>query len=368
MSERVCQIVVINPGSTSTKVAVAENERIVFQENIGHSPEELAHKEVQQQLGMRTRLVLRTLQAAGVDLGRTDAFAGRGGGLKPLESGTYLVDDALLRDARTGTGGQHPAQLAAQICEALRQKYGGKAYVVNPPDVDEFCEAARISGIRGVYRESRVHALNQKEVAYRFCAANGLDYKRTNLIVAHIGGGISVTAHRQGKMIDSNDILHGDGPMAPTRCGSVSVAKVIELCYSGKFSKKEMLEKTTKTGGLMDLLGTADAREIERRIEAGDAHAKLVYDAMIYQIGKSIGSCGACLKGEVRQILLTGGMAHSGYLTGHLRELVGWIAPVTVMAGEFEMEALASGAYRVLTGQEPAALYTGIPPWTPENC
>lgn len=359
------QIIAINPGSTSTKIAVFRDETLLFSRSIDHKAGEMSD-EIQQQLDCRAELVLKTLREAGIDVAQTDAFVGRGGGLVSMESGTYRVDETLLAHARAGTGGQHPAQLASQICARLCAQYGGAAFVVNPPDVDEFSDVARMTGLRGVYRESRIHALNQKEVAYRCCAENGLDYYACNLIVAHLGGGISIAAHQRGRMIDCNDILHGDGPMTPTRCGSVSVAQIIRLCFSGEYTEKELLAKTTKTGGLLDLLGTADVREVEARIAAGDAYAALVYDAMCYQIAKQIGSCAAALEGEVARIVLTGGMSHSDYLTGKVKRAVGWIAPITVIAGEYEMEALAAGAYRVLSAQEKPKSYTGQPVWRPE--
>ncbi len=361
------QILAINPGSTSTKIAVFSDEELVYKKTIDHDPGALPGSEVQDQLKFRLDTVINTLKEAKIPVEKMDLYVGRGGGLVNTCGGTYLVNEKLLEHAAIGILGQHPAQLASQICALLCKRYGGTAYVVNPPDVDEFIEEARIVGIRDVYRPSQIHALNQKEVAIRYSKKCGRPYGALNLIVAHLGGGISVTAHRCGRMIDSNNILKGDGPLTPTRCGAVPVAQVIELCFGGAYTKKELLEKTYKNGGLMDLLGTADAREIEGRIQNGDSYAKLCYDAMIYQIGKNIGSCAAVLEGKVDAVILTGGLAYSAYVTDVLIRMTEWIAPVNVMAGEFEMEALAAGALRVERGEEPAIFYNGVPVWTPPD-
>jgi butyrate kinase len=292
---------------------------------------------------------------------------GRGGGLVAVKGGAYLVTDRLLEDARKGMAGQHPAQLASQICALYLKEYGGKAYIVNAPDVDEYDEIARVSGLKDIFRQSHTHALNQKEIAIRYCEANGLLYDATNLILAHIGGGISVTAHHNGKMIDGNDIIKGEGPMTPTRAGTLPTLDLMKMCYSGKFSEKEMKDRLSKNGGLIDHLGTADAREIEKRIGDGDGYARIVYDAMIYQIAKNIGSCAVTLQGKVEAIILTGGISNSKYMTDRIKEYTHWITKVVVMPGEFEMEALAAGALRVAQGKETAHEYDGIPVWTGFN-
>jgi butyrate kinase len=241
--------------------------------------------------------------------------------------------------------------------------YGGKAFVVNPPDVDEFQLVARVSGLHDVFRESRGHPLNQKEVAIRYTAEIGKRYEDLNLVISHIGGGVTVTAHRKGLMVDSTDVINGDGPMAPTRAGAVPAVAIIKMSCSGKYTEREMYDRITKNGGLVDHLGTADVKEIQKRIRNGDAYANLIYDAMIYQIGKNIGAYATVLKGEVDAILLTGGIAHDAYLVEQITDMVKYIAPVKVYAGEFEMEAMAAGALRVLTGQEQPKTYTGVPVW-----
>ncbi len=362
--EKTYRILSVNPGSTSTKVAVFENEKQVFLKNISHEAEQLKEfKDVQNQLDYRKEMVEKVLKEAEIDLKSIDIFVGRGGGLVSVAGGTYLINDRLLQDAAIGMAGQHPAQLASQICNKFVQEYGGRAYIVNPPDTDEFDEIARITGLKGVYRESRIHTLNQKEIALRYCKNRGLDYKKVNLLICHIGGGISVTAHKEGRMIDSNDIIGGDGPMTPTRAGSLATVKVLKMCFSGEYTEKQLYNRLSKEGGLIDHLGTADGREIEKMIEEGNTYAKKVYDAMIYQIAKYAGECACALKGKVDVIILTGGLSNSKYLTGKLTEYIEWISDVCIMPGEFEMEALAAGALRVERGEEKALLYTGEAVW-----
>ncbi|MDR0849541.1 MAG: butyrate kinase [Propionibacteriaceae bacterium] len=358
-------ILAINPGSTSTKVAVFEDEHEVLSRNVAHDPAELsAFADIQDQLVYRKEAVEHVLAIDHIDLSSIDIFVGRGGGLVPVKSGAYEVSPRLLQDASKGMAGQHPAQLASQICDLYVKQYGGVAYIVNAPDVDEYDEIARVSGLKDIVRQCHMHTLNQKEIALRYCADNGIDYYGVNLIIAHMGGGISVAAHRRGAMVDGNDIIKGEGPMMPNRAGSLPSLDLFALCYSGKYTQKEMKDRLSRTGGLMDHLGIDDAREIERRIADGDEYAKLVYEAMLYQVAKCVGSAAAVLKGCVTGIILTGGMANSAYVTRYISDYVAWIAPVTVMAGEFEMEALAAGALRVARGEETAQQYDGIPVWT----
>ncbi len=358
------KIFAINPGSTSTKVALFLDDRKIFSANVDHDAEELKkYKEISDQFDYRKDTILRELQKAGQDISDCNAFAGRGGGLASCAGGTYRINEILYEHAKAGFTVKHPAMLGPQLARYFADAYGAEAFVVNPPDVDEFCDSARVTGWKGVYRESRIHALNQKEVGIRYAAEKGKKYEDMNLVICHIGGGISVTAHEKGRMIDSNDIAQGDGPMAPTRCGSIPVKDVVKACYSGKYTEQEMQQRITKTGGLVDHLGTSDAREVGQMIADGNAYARIVYDAMIYQIGKYAGSMAAALHGMVDGIILTGGISHDRYLVEHLTDMIGFIAPVTVMAGEFEMEALAAGALRVLTGREEAKSYKGIPVW-----
>lgn len=359
------KVFAINPGSTSTKIAMFEGENAVFSKNVSHDAEKLKEfKEISDQFEYRKETILNELKKAGQTLAGVDAFSARGGGLVNVESGVYAVGEKLLEHARIGFTVKHPATLGAQLAAAFAEEYGGQAFVVNPPDVDEFQDVARVTGLKGIYRESRIHALNQKEIGIRYAAKMGKRYEELNLIICHIGGGISVTAHKRGKMIDSNDIANGDGPMAPTRCGQIPVKDVITMCFSGKYTEKEMRDKVTKTGGLVDHLGTSDAREVEKMMKNGDPYAKLIYDAMIYEIGKTAGSMAAVLKGSVDAIILTGGISHDNYVVEYLTSMLSFIAPIAVMAGEFEMEALAAGAVRILNGEETVKEYTGIPVWS----
>ena len=362
------KILAINPGSTSTKVALFQNGECELSRNVAHDAARLAEfAEVPDQLPYRKQTIEALLVEEGADLSGLDAVVGRGGGLLPMEGGTYVVDEKLLHDARVGANGvAHPAQLGSQLADEFAREHGAQAFVVNPPDVDELQEVARITGIRGVYRNVHLHALNLKETAIRHAASLGRAYEDCNFIVCHIGGGVSVSAHRRGKMVDGFDIVGGEGPMAPTRCGSVAVADV--AVYAREHGADALTALCHKTGGFVDLAGTSDAIELTQRAEAGDEACRLAWDAMIYQIGKCIGSMAVVLEGEVDGILLGGGMAHSGDLVERLRRACEWIAPVTAYPGEFEMEAMAAGAVRVLSGQDEARHYTGEPVWEPPAC
>lgn len=358
------KIFAINPGSTSTKVALFEDYTEVFSFNVSHDAAKLKEfPQISNQFAYRKETILGELSKRNISLEGTAAFVGRGGGLVGLEGGTYTINETLLHHARIGFTVKHPATLGSQLAYDFARTYGGEAFVVNPPDVDELELIARVSGLADVARESRGHPLNQKEVGIRYAAETGRKYEDLNLVISHIGGGVSVTAHKRGRMVDTTDVINGDGPMAPTRAGSIPASAIIKMCYSGKYTEKEMYDRITKNGGLVDHLGSSDVLEIKKRIENGDDHAKLIYDAMIYQIGKYIGAYATVLKGNVDAILLTGGIANDTYLVQQITEMVGYIAPVKVYAGEFEMEALASGALRVLSGLEEPRTYTGIPVW-----
>jgi butyrate kinase len=358
------RVFAINPGSTSTKIALFENDRLLYSANVSHEAEKLKEfQEISDQFDYRKETILNLLNENNVSLQDISAFVGRGGGQAPLAGGVYLINDLLLHHARFEYTIRHPAILGSQLAHDFASTYGGQAFVVNSPDVDEFDEVARVTGLVNIYRESKTHALNQKEVGIRYGASINKNYDELNLIIAHIGGGISIVAHRKGMMVDSNDIVNGDGPMAPTRSGSIPARDIVKMCFSGKYSEKDIYDKFTKSGGLIDHLGTSNVREIKKRIDQGDVKAKLIYDAMIYQICKSIGASASVLKGKVDAIILTGGIANDQYLVDRIKESVEFVAPVKVMAGEFEMEAMAAGAIRVLTGKETPKEYTGVPVW-----
>ncbi len=362
--ERKYKVFAINPGSTSTKISVFENEKCLYSENVQHDASALKQfKEISDQLPYRKEIILEAVKRNNINLAEMDAFVGRGGSAHPMISGTYPVSGLLLEHTKKGILVQHPANLGCQIARAFADPLGKPSFVVNPPCVDEFMDVVRITGFSDIYRSSSIHALNQKENGIRYAKSSGRKYEDLNLIICHIGGGTSVTVHLKGRMADSNDIVNGDGPMAPTRAGALPAVDLVKLCYSGKWTEKELYNRITKDGGLVDHLGTSDAREIRARMDNGDKYAALVYDAMIYQIAKTIGSYAVTLNGKVDQIILTGGIANEKYLVEKLTGYVDWIAPVTVHAGEFEMEALAAGTIRVLSGEEEPKDYTGIPVW-----
>ncbi|MCR5677155.1 MAG: butyrate kinase [Agathobacter sp.] len=362
------RILTINPGSTSTKLGCFEGEKELFTMNVSHDAEDLKKfATISDQLPYRKDMILNALKEANIDLSTIDAFVGRGGGLMAVEGGTYTINDIALDHARRGANGiQHPAQLGPQIARGFADEYQKPSFIVNAPDTDELCLEARITGIKGVYRNVHLHALNLKETAIRHSNNNGWNYEDKNYVVCHIGGGISVSAHQKGKMIDGFDIVGGEGPMAPTRCGSIPAAELIRYCFAHD-DMKEVLALTTKTGGFVSHLGTSDALDVSNRANAGDKDAKLVWDAMIYQLIKCISAMAGVLHGEVDGILLGGGMVHNKELVARLTNACQWIAPVSAYPGEFELEAMAAGAIRVLEGKEQVKEYTGKPVWTPDQ-
>ena len=357
------KILTLSPGSTSTKVAVFDGTEALFRLNVTHPAEELKQFDLAaDQFEYRKATILAALEEQGLKLTDIDAFAGYCGAMGPTIGGTFAIDQTVC-DHVMNAGVNHPAILGAPLLYAFAQEVGKPAYAVNQPDTDELCDVARITGWPGVYRKSHVHCLNQKECAIRCAAEVGKTYTTGNFIVAHVGGGLSVACHAHGRMIDTNDVLEGSGPFAPNRSGDAPLKPVVKLAFSGEHDKKEMDGVIGKTGGLVGLCGTDDARVICKRIEEGDEWAKVVYDAMAYQVAKNIGAFAAVLKGEVDGIVLTGGVSNDPYFTGYITERVGWIAPVKVYGGDFEMDALASGAIRALDGEEEVMTFTGEPSW-----
>ena len=355
------KILAINPGSTSTKVAVFKGKEKLFSENVAHAAEELAKfKEVSDQLPFRYEMIKKMLEEQNIDLKDLDAVVGRGGGLFSCEGGVYAINETLYDHAKRGANGvQHPAQLGPQIAKAFADEYGCPAFVVNPPDTDEAIAVARMTGIKGVIRRPLGHALNQKETAIVHSKKMGVKYEDMNYIVCHIGGGTSIAAHQKGKMIDCNDIVGGDGPMTPTRSGSVPLAQTVAHIFDKGMDKKSAMAYATKTGGFVDLLGTSDAREVFDMAQNGNKFAKLCWDAMVYQIIKQVGAMAAAMYGKVDAILMGGGMAHNKALVEEVTKACSFIAPVYAYPGEFEMEAMANGATRVLDGEEEIKTYTG---------
>lgn len=361
------KVCAVNPGSTSTKIAVFQGETCLYTKNVSHDAQELAKYEtISDQLLYRRNMILNLLKEAKVALDDVDVFVGRGGGLLAMEGGTYDVDEQMLDHARKMANGViHPAALGSQLAAEFAAEYSAKAMVVNPPDVDELQDLARMTGIKGVNRVIHLHALNLKETAIRHSKhVLHKRYEEANYIVCHIGGGISVSAHKKGKMIDGFDIVGGEGPMAPTRCGSISVSDLLGYMEKNNCGIKDVKALLTKSGGFVSHVGISDALELTRRAKNGDRYAEMLWNTMIYQIEKCIGSMAAVLHGEVDGILLGGGMVHNQDLVEQITDACSFIAPVTAYPGEFEMEAMAAGAIRVLNGEEVLKKYTGEPVWT----
>lgn len=355
-------VLVINPGSTSSKIAVFREQKALFVENISHDGQPMDLQDFEGQVETRKGWILKALKEKDISLSDIDAFVGRGGGMTPCLSGTYEIIPKMLEDVQAHPL-LHPAKFAPRIAYDFAQSCGRKAYTVNSAHTDEFEPEARVLGIAGLERTSIVHTLNQKEVAIRAAHELGKKYTEANFVVAHLGGGISVAAHKRGRMIDATNPMTGDGPMGPNRCGQIDAIHIIDMCFSGKYSEKEMRELVMTRGGFISLLGTADGRLIEEKIRRGDAYVKLIFGAMCHQIAKAIGSMAAALEGDVQGVILTGGTVRNPYAVEELTSKVKFIAPVFVYPGEFEMEALANGVLRVLHGEEQSLVYTGIPIW-----
>jgi len=352
-------ILAIDPGSTSTKLGVHRLGATV-KACIEHPrPEIERFLAVMDQFDYRMRCIDDYLAEAGLASLRFDAVVGRGGLLKPVAGGVYLVSDALVGDLRAGVSGEHAANLGGVLAERIARRHGVPAYVVDPPVIDELWPVARLSGLAGVERKSMFHALNQRAAAREAARRIGREYGSLNLIVVHMGGGITAGAHRRGRVVDVNNGLNGDGPFAPERSGGLPLVGVLELLEAGSCSIEELKVVVARKGGVYSYLGTVDLREVERMIAAGDERARLVREAMIYQVAKEIGGLAAALDGRVDGIVLTGGLACSAPLVATLQEKVAWIAPVYVQPGEHEIEALIDGALRVLTGQEEPQQYQG---------
>ena len=358
------KIFTLSPGSTSTKLAVFDGDHMLFKANVQHDPAKLkSFARVSEQKPYRVETILNELRANGIAIEDMDAFAAYSGGLVSTPGGIFPVNDKILEDCSSGRLMEHPAILGAQIIGAFAEQTGKPAYLVNPPDVDEFDDVARLTGIKGIYRESHVHVLNQKEVAMRAARELGKRYDECNFVVCHVGGGLSITAQKHGRIVDGNDVLNGDGPMAPNRSGYVPLLPVVKMCFSGKYTEQEMKTKVSKTGGLVSLLGTDNMLEIEARIAKGDKWAKLVFENFAYQLAKYIGSYACVLEGKVDAVVMTGGVSNDKAFIELVKRYAGWVAPFIVYGGDFEMEALASGAVRALSGEEELKEYTGEPVW-----
>ncbi|MDR3589200.1 MAG: butyrate kinase [Negativicutes bacterium] len=352
------RILAINPGSTSTKLAVFDDTAEIFSQSLSHSAEEIGQfATVIEQMDYRFNTIMDFLAEKGLTPKNFAAVVGRGGLLKPLISGTYQVGSVMLEDLKSGRFGSHASNLGAILAQRIAGLAGCPSYIVDPVVVDELDPVARVSGRPEIKRKSQFHALNQKAVAKRYAAKLGRRYEDLNLIVAHLGGGISVGCHRLGQVVEVNNALDGEGPFSPERAGTVQAGQFAEFILSNRLSLEAVSKQLAGKGGLVAHLGTTDAREVEARIAAGDEEAQNIYQAMIYNIARYIAAAAVPVKGRVDQIILTGGIAYSQLLTDTIKEYVSFIAPVTVIPGENELQALAEGAYRVLSGEEQAKEY-----------
>ena len=351
-------LLIINPGSTSTKIAVYDDEREVLSENISHSAEELApFSKIVDQKGFRKDIILRALKSKSIEPRDLAAVVGRGGLLDPIPSGVYRVNDKMLEDLYKGVQGEHASNLGGLIADEIARPLGLPAFIVDPVVVDELEDWARLCGVPEIRRRSIFHALNHKYTARLAARELGRCYESVNLIVCHLGGGVTVGAHEKGRVVDVNNGLNGEGPITPERAGTVPAGDLVALACSGQYAEKDLKKMLTGRGGMVAHLGTNDMRETLKRIAAGDEKAKLVFTAMVNTVAKQVGGCAAVLKGRVDGIVLTGGLACSAEFTDRIKECVRFLGPVFVFPGENEMVALALAGLRVIRGEETARAY-----------
>jgi butyrate kinase len=352
------RVLAINPGSTSTKIAVYDGEKPIFETTLRHPAEEInKYEKIYDQYEFRKSVILDTLNENEINLTKLSAVVGRGGLLKPIQGGTYGVSERMIDDLKVGVLGEHASNLGGILAHEIASGLNIPSFIVDPVVVDEMEDVARISGMPELERKSIFHALNQKAVARRAAKELGKPYESINIIVAHMGGGVSVGAHSNGRVIDVNNALDGEGPFSPERAGGLPVGGLAKMCYSGEYTHGEIKKKIKGMGGLVAYLDTNDGREVGKMIENGNKKAELIYKAMAYQVAKEIGGCGAVLKGDVDAIVLTGGLAYDKTLIGWIREKIDFLGTVFVYPGEDEMSALAQGALRVINGEEEAQEY-----------
>ena len=349
---------IINPGSTSTKIGVFEDETLLFEETLRHSTEEISqYASIVDQKDFRKNIIVNLLNEKNFDIKSLNVVVGRGGMLKPIPGGTYAVTDALLEDLKIGKQGQHASNLGGILAREIGDSIGVPSYIVDPVVVDELMPIARYSGVPELPRTSVFHALNQKAVAKRYAKEKGVPYESLNLVVVHMGGGVSVGAHDKGRIVDVFNALDGDGAFSPERAGAVPSGALIKMCFSGQYTEKEVYKKIVGGGGFNAYCGTNDMRDVEKMADEGDAHAIEVRDAFILQMAKDIGSMACVLSGKIDQIIVTGGIAYDKAVVAGLKERCEWMAPFTVYPGEDELLALTQGALRVLNGEEEAKEY-----------
>ncbi len=349
---------IINPGSTSTKIGVFEDESLLFEETLRHSIEEIAqYASIVDQKDFRKNIIINLLKEKNFDINSLNMVVGRGGMLKPIPGGTYEVTDELLNDLKIGKQGQHASNLGGILAREIGDSIGVPSFIVDPVVVDELCNIARYSGVPELPRTSVFHALNQKAVAKRYAKENNKAYDSLRLVVVHMGGGVSVGAHENGNVIDVFNALDGDGAFSPERAGGAPSGALIKMCFSGKYTEKEIYKKFVGNGGFNAYVGSNDMRDVEKMVNNGDMKAKEVREAFIFQVSKDIGSMACVLKGKVDQIIVTGGIAYDKAVVAGLKEACEWIAPFTVYPGEDELLALVQGGLRIINKEEEAKKY-----------
>ncbi len=352
------RILIINPGSTSTKIGIYEDEKQVMEETLRHSTEELRDfAMIIDQKNFRKSVILDILKDKGIDLKSIDVVVGRGGMLKPISGGTYAVTDDLLEDLKIGRQGQHASNLGGVLAREIGDEIGVPSFIVDPVVVDELEPIARYSGVPELPRRSVFHALNQKAVAKRYAKEKGVPYNSLNLIVVHMGGGVSVGSHVGGRVVDVNNALDGEGAFSPERAGGVPAGDLVKMCFSGRYTQAEVMKKLVGGGGFNAYIGTNDMRDLVKMASEGNKAAADLIDAFHYQVAKDIGAAATVMKGKVDQIIVTGGIAYNKVTIEALKERAGWIAPFTVYPGEDELLALAQGAIRVMDGEEEVCKY-----------
>jgi butyrate kinase len=324
------KLLIINPGSTSTKIGVYEGEKELFEETLRHTNEEIKRYDtIYDQFEFRKEVILNVLKEKNFDIKTLSAIVGRGGMLRPVEGGTYAVNDAMVEDLKVGVQGPHASNLGGIIAKSIGDELNIPSFIVDPVVTDELADVARLSGVPELPRKSKFHALNQKAVAKRYGKESGQGYENLNLVVVHMGGGVSVGAHNHGKVVDVNNALDGDGPFSPERAGSVPIGDLVKMCFSGKYSEAEVYGKAVGKGGFVGYLNTNDVKGVIDKMEEGDKECESIYKAFVYQISKAIGEMSVVLEGKVDQIIFTGGIAYSPTLVPDLKAKVEWIAPVT---------------------------------------
>lgn len=361
MDKKVYRIFVINPGSTSTKLSLFENAECVFEENVFHDSKILrSFGNINNQLDYRMQVIWDFLKENAIDLTGIDAVVGRGGPCWSMPSGIYTITDKMIEDTRNHVAGlYHASMLGVQMAEKVHERYGGAMYTVDPTVVDEYMDLARITGVKGIYRKPGAHVLNAKEAGRKYAASIGKKYEDLNLIICHIDGGITIYAHDHGKMIDGNNGGGGEGPFTPTRMGSMPVTTFLNDMKDTGYDQLQVL--CTEGGGFSSWFNTSDSDQIHAMVENGDPKAVRVWQAMVYQICKWIGAMACTLKGQVDGIVLTGGLMRFDDIAEQIKDYCGWIAPIAVFPGEFEQEAMAGNALRVLRGEIVPKVYTGKP-------